>query len=244
MDLSDLKSLYSGFHIREPRGNNAFSFEKRRQKHIFVPPLIEGALADVVIGKEIVFSEIDEGVEYNPVGLAHFVCFMHGDCPVFVFDNHNHAFAFWMAAWQQGIFPAARPLVHVDQHTDMREPDTWFEYSLNAAPSLQAAFDYTNFRLNVGNFIQPALKLGLFSKVQIIDSSSGFEDPLPDQYVLDIDLDIFAPEMDYIGNQYKLDKIRGYLPKAKLITVASSPYFIDQALAIRFLRKIFNERES
>ena len=239
MNITDLKKLYCGFYIDDPTGNNAFSFKQRQCRKIFVPSLINGAVSDVMAGREIVFSEIDEGVEYNRAGLRQFVYFEWNGCPVFVFDNHNHAFAFWMAGWRQGVFPAGSQLLHVDQHTDMREPAERPPWQLADKLTLAPIFHYANYQLNVGNFIQPALQLGLFSEVQIIDSSTGFEEAVPDKYVLDIDLDIFAPEMNYIDNQYKIARIRGYLNHAQLITVASSPYFIEQDLAIGFLHKIF-----
>jgi hypothetical protein len=62
---------------------------------------------------------------------------------------------------------------------------------------------------------------------------------LPENYILDIDLDFFAPDLDYLNNQLKLKAIKKALPLAKIITIASSPYFIDQQLAFKFLREIF-----
>ena len=52
-----------------------------------------------------------------------------------------------------------------------------------------------------GNFIKPALSMGLFSQVEMIDTSAAFEKPLPDEFVLDIDIDIFATS-PYFMNQH------------------------------------------
>ncbi|MCB0293008.1 MAG: hypothetical protein KDH97_22325, partial [Calditrichaeota bacterium] len=97
---------------------------------------------------------------------------------------------------------------------------------------------YANFELNVGNFIRPALALGIFSEMRLVDSSSAFERRYDAPYVLDIDVDIFAPEMDYIDPAYKLSKIREYIRGADFITIATSPFFIDQALALKVVRAL------
>lgn len=62
---------------------------------------------------------------------------------------------------------------------------------------------------------------------------------IPKNSILNIDLDFFAPEMDFIGEWKKLQCIRNILPQVQLITIATSPYFIDQARAIEKLKLIF-----
>ncbi|EQH66323.1 hypothetical protein [Clostridioides difficile] len=51
---------YSGFYIEKPVGNNVFSYDKRENKSIYVPKLINGTLNDVRLGNEVVFNEVDE----------------------------------------------------------------------------------------------------------------------------------------------------------------------------------------
>ena len=46
--------------------------------------------------------------------------------------------------------------------------------------------------------------------------------------VLNLDLDIFAPELDHIPEDKKLKIIKNLLKRVKYITIATSPYFIDQ----------------
>ncbi len=46
--------------------------------------------------------------------------------------------------------------------------------------------------------------------------------------VLNLDLDIFAPELDFIPEEKKIRLIRNLLQKADYVTIATSPYFIDQ----------------
>ena len=78
--------------------------------------------------------------------------------------------------------------------------------------------------LNVGNFIQPALKHGIFSEVIIIDSSYGFDLDIQGEFVLDIDLDIFSKDMEYISYDLRINKIKELIEKARVITIASSPF--------------------
>ncbi len=46
--------------------------------------------------------------------------------------------------------------------------------------------------------------------------------------VLNIDLDIFARELDHISEKKKMKIITNLLKKVKYVTIATSPFFIDQ----------------
>ena len=177
---------YKGFYIDKPYGNNVFSYEERENKKIFVPKLIEGNLEDVQVGENIVFNEIDEDTEVKAKGLKNLVQYKFQDKTIYIFDNHNHAFYFWMKSLKNNKFSKGCKLVHVDQHKDMREPQ---EYMVDIE-DLDDVFRYTNEVLNVGNFIQPALKKEVFSEAIIIDSSYGFDVEIEGEYVLDIDLSL------------------------------------------------------
>lgn len=239
MNIKALQTLYPGFEITQPIGNNVFSYEQRQNKTIFVSPLAaQGNLSDLQIGSRIVFSEIEEGIEKNFVGLKNFLYYPYQGKDIFIFDNHNHAFFFWLAGYLQGKIEPGLALVHIDQHSDMREPAEYPDFVLEKKLSLQKVFEYTNLKLNVGNFIQPALRLGLFSEIQIIDSTTSFESPVQDDFILDIDMDIFSDDMDYIDKDEKIDKIISYITKAKFITIATSPYFINQKRAITILNRL------
>ena len=87
---------YKGFFIEKCVGNNVFSYEKRKNKKIFVPKLINGNLDDVLVGDNIVFSEIDEEIEVKAIGLRNLVNYRFLDKDIYIFDNHNHAFYFWI----------------------------------------------------------------------------------------------------------------------------------------------------
>lgn len=238
MFLESVLGFYHGFYLAEPVGNNAFSFEKRKNKRLYVPPVVEGSSSDLRLGSRVVFSEIDDGEEKNYCGLEQFVYVSHRGKDLFIFDNHNHAFFFWVAACKSRRFAPGGTLLHIDQHSDMREPDHYLSAAALAEDDLTSVFDYTISCLNVGNFIKPALALGLFSKVEFVGSSSAFEKEFRPPFVLDIDIDVFAPEMAYIDHARKLARIREAIRMADFITIATSPFFIDQNDAIRVVHEL------
>jgi hypothetical protein len=227
---------YNGFYIEKPVGNNIFSYNDRTNKKIYVPKLIEGNLSHVKVGNEVVFSEIDFEEEINAIGLENMVKFNYKNKDVYIFDNHNHAFYFWMKSFKKGMFNKGCKLVHIDQHKDMREPEN-YDVDID---NINDVFRYTNYVLNVGNFIKPALYHNIFSEAIIIDSTYGFELDVDGEIVLDIDLDIFSKDMDYMSYDLRVNKIREYIDKAKVITIASSPFFIEQDYAIKVLKVLFN----
>ncbi len=226
---------YKGFYIDKATGNNIFSFDERQNKQIFVPKLILGNLEDVKVGDNIVFNEIDEDKEIKAKGLENLVEYKLQDKTIYIFDNHNHAFYFWIKSLLNNEFTKGCKLVHVDQHKDMRKPDD-YEVNIN---DLDDVFRYTNEILNVGNFIQPALRKEIFSDAIIIDSSYGFDINIEGEYVLDIDLDIFSKDMEYIPYDFRINKIKQLIKNAKVITIATSPYFIEQDYAINVLKELF-----
>ncbi len=237
--------------LKEPFGNNAFDYERRSQSHpepyIRVAPLLSfpsaaAALQKFQIGITPAFEIYDQDKLRAMPGMMNFLQFPEATSgrPIFVFDNHNHAFFFWHISAQQSQISEPLLLIHIDQHKDARIPTSLI--SAEDARDPELLFEYTNFTLNVGNFIPPAIKTDLLSNVITIDSEAtikAFKTPAQ-PFILDIDLDFFAPELDYIGNQHKLDLIRELLPKAAMTTIATSPYFIDQDLAQKYLEAIFN----
>lgn len=227
---------YTGFYINRPVGNNIFSYDERSNKSIFVPRLINGDLNDVVLGDEVCFNEVENGEEILCKGLKNFVEYNFNGKKVYIFDNHNHAFYFWINSFLSGGFEKGCKLVHVDQHKDTRAPEN---YNVNIE-DIDDVFRYTNEVLNVGNFIKPALEYNLFSEVIIVDSMYSFNLEITGEYVLDIDLDIFSKDMDYINRDFKMSKIKEYIEKSTVITVATSPFFIDQNYAIKVLKELFN----
>lgn len=236
--MFDLYKYYSGFYISGERGNNSFSYQQKLNREIFVAPLIPGDLKDLSVGKQIAFCDIENGVEKSHPGLQNFIHIKRTNQEIFIFDNHNHAFYFWAYALSRGLIRMQSLLVHIDQHSDMWEPVSYLDSS--KLSNEQDVFDYTNFVLNVGSFIKPALKNGIFSGVEIIDGNEGLKNSFTNEIVLDIDMDFFASEMDFVPHDLKVDKTREYIQNARFITIATSPFFIDQYKAIRLIPQLLS----
>jgi hypothetical protein len=77
----------------------------------------------------------------------------------YLFDNHNHALYFWYLARKEGKIGNNNLLIHIDEHSDMRDPENYI--SSDDSQILEKVFDYVNFTLNVGNYIIPAQKEGI-----------------------------------------------------------------------------------
>lgn len=252
-----LEYRFSGF-IEEPVSNNAFDYDQRKianpNPKIFRADLIEGDLKDLAIGDRIAFeSANDHGEIIACHGLKHFILMKNpsGKSPanVYIFDNHNHAFYFWHQEKLLGNIQPHSTLIHVDQHKDTRTP-TKFLHSEDFS-NLEEISRYTNSTLNVGNFIPAGIESQVIKDVMFLDSQKSFEDFKIADYqklsaekklILDIDIDVFAPELDFIDNQLKLKTIQELLPLANTVTIATSPFFIEQKLALDWIRKIFQSK--
>ena len=46
--------------------------------------------------------------------------------------------------------------------------------------------------------------------------------------ILNLDLDIFATELDHIPSEKKVKIIKNLLKRVKYVTIATSPFFIEQ----------------
>jgi hypothetical protein len=231
-------------YLTEPLSNNAFDFEERKKLNphpqIYIPELRPGPLSQATPGRQIVFESIDENGQLQSCpGLQFFLQTDFQGIPTYLFDNHNHAFFFWH--WQAEISKLNRPLtlIHLDQHKDTRIPAILPESTWNLA-ELE---EYTNTYLNVGNFIPPALKTGLINQVVQINSEEHLENwltaELPAAYIFDLDLDFFAPELSYIPWELSKKVIQRLSQQAKIITIATSPFFIDQQLALEKMKQLF-----
>lgn len=240
--------------LRDPFGNNAFNYEKRSETNpepsIRIAPLKvcnswAEANTEIKFSTSPSFEVYEDNQLISKAGLENFLQFpnpLNPNCPVYLFDNHNHAFYFWHLSKINQQLPEKLTLLHFDQHKDTRIPASFL--SPEKAQDLIELDNYTQEILNVGNFIPPAVKTNLLQTIEIIDSSDTLQKSLQTSveqpYILDVDLDFFSPDLDYLDNQLKITAIKNKLAQANIVTFATSPFFIDQDLAINYLRKILN----
>lgn len=231
--IHPLQYFYRGFYLTDPVGNNAANYHQRKQRQLYIAPLAAGTPADLAVGDNIAYVEMENEGELALPGLRRFIYCRHQGKDVFIFDNHNHAFFFWMAAYLAGRISRQCGLVHIDRHSDMWRPEHPPDFTLDDPPVLQQVFDYTNRVLTIATFIRPALQLGLFCDVEILDTVYPPLLQAPPGYVLDIDMDIFARALPG-SSRYRIQmrRLREYMLSASLITIATSPGFIDQHYAV------------
>lgn len=226
--------------ITEPISSNAFNYDKRTNPQITIPTVIDGSLKDVQIGTEITFEDFDEYDKLQScIGLKHLVRLPHPVTgkPMVVVDNHNHVFWFWYEAWQKGLIDRGITLVHIDAHRDTRIPER--PPTQEEVNDLEKLYKYTNSILNVGNYIPPAMEEGLIGKLISVTSERELDEiEVNTPYILNIDLDFWSAEMDYIDEEKSLNIIKPLILSADMVTFASSPFFVKQERALDILMKL------
>lgn len=236
------KNYSKWFFIENSIWNNVFSKEKR----LYVPEIVsindfnEIKLQDDK--EKIAFEDFD--FKWNLITaywLKNFYRIFWKQKEIILFDNHNHAFYFWYEARNRGIIGDNNILVHIDEHSDMKDDG---EYLLKPnSHNLNDVFDFTNFVLNVWNYIIPTVKEWIIWEVIQIRSEENLNNwfVLPEKkgIILNLDLDFFEPNLDYINYELKKKFILDIAKKADVITVATSPFFVNQELALEVFKEIF-----
>jgi len=257
------------FYIDKNIWNNSFSFEERKNKKIFVAKLIKANIWDNIelqndIDK-IAFEFFDSNnILHSNYWLKNFYEFDILDSKnkflknwwrkkIFLFDNHNHALYFWYLARYENIIQDNSLLFHVDEHSDMSDSleyiskiDTYNMYNI---------FQYTNFsKINIWNYIIPAKKEWIIWDIIQIRNETNLEDYMKNFYwklknniskqdiILNLDLDFFQKNLSYIDYNLKKKIILDIYKYASIISVASSPFFIEQKLAIDIFKDLFFPR--
>jgi len=234
------------FYIDTPEWNNAFSFDIRQNKKLFVPSLKKiKTFWEIELWNEVVFEDygFDDKLSTN-TWLKNFYEMDYQGKPLFLFDNHNHAYAFWYWSRNRGVIWDNNTLIHIDEHADTRDnnkhllkPDSY---------DLEKVFHFTNYILNVGDYIIPAQEEGIIWDIVQIRNDSNLRDYIggafewTENIILNLDLDFFQPDLDFIDYELKKKVVLDAANKASVITVATSPFFIDQELALKVFRDLFS----
>ena len=238
------------FFIDKPVWNNEFSFEQRINKRLYVPDIIDLDINDLDQIKiqndkeKIAFEDFwfDDKLSTN-YGLKNFYRIKIKWKEIVLFDNHNHAFYFWYEARNRWIIGDNNTLIHIDEHADTRDnnkiilkPDSL---------DLEKVFTFTNEFLNVGDYIIPAQKEWLIWDIIQIRNTNNLEEYISKSkfssknIILNLDLDFFQKELDFIDYDLKKKVILDAVEKASFITVCTSPFFIEQDLAIKVFKDLF-----
>lgn len=239
------------FFIEKPVWNNEFSYEKRKNKKIFVPSLIEAKdFSEIKLQddkEKIAFEDFDFDDKLSTnYWLKNFYKFKIKWKEIILFDNHNHAFYFWYEARKKWIIWNKNILIHIDEHADTRDNNKFI--NREETQDLQKVFDFTNFVLNVWDYIIPAQKEGIIWEIFQVRNTQNLEDYLEkfgknfikkEKIILNLDLDFFQPDLDFIDFDLKEKVVLDAFEKADFMTVCTSPFFINQNLAIEKFKNIF-----
>ena len=276
------------FYITDEIGNNAFSFDKRENKQLYVPslkkiqsldeialisPFVKGVPegggihADSKVAFED-FNIYDESKldtcywleNFYEIERPHPNPLLAGEGKtqtIYLFDNHNHAYFFWYLARDKWYIKDGAKLYHIDEHSDMRDIEGWLLKP--DSQDLEKVFQATNFSdINVGNYILPAQREGIIWEIVQIRNEDNLLEYLKDHpptpsltrrgrttqesgVVLNLDLDFFQPDLDFIDYDLKKQVTLDAARRADVITVATSPFFIDQKLALDVFKDLFDK---
>ncbi len=239
------------FYITDEIGNNAFSFDKRQNKQLYVPSLKKISHVDEIeFWDEVVFEDYNI---YNDTQLdscrwiKNFYELDWEGKKVYLFDNHNHAYFFWYLARDKWYITDNAKLYHIDEHSDMRDVDNYLVKPDSL--DLEKVFHATNFSdINVWNYILPAQKEGIIWEIVQIRNEDNLKEyqnthmqMQESNIILNLDLDFYQPDLDFIDYELKKQVTLDVARKADVITVATSPFFIDQQLAIDVFKGLFDK---
>ena len=229
---------YGWFFLKWNIWNNSFSYPYDNEHQLWVPFLKDVSYEWLIntwveVGGISVFSEINEEWKIQEfIWLKSFFCFEINWTTVYIFDNHNHAYAFWRREVLKWVIKKGTYLLHIDQHSDMNEnkfqleDETW-----------EDIVHFANNCCNVWNFILPALDCWLISDAKQLRTEQWllcFNKPHTD-YILDIDLDYWDERMWISDFDWTIKKTKNLIQSAKLVTIATSPYFLNQWKAIELI---------
>lgn len=150
--------------------------------------------------------------------------------PIYIFDNHHKALFAFLEAKENFGYPL--PVVHIDAHPDDALPE--FEVPPLTLENIYALYSQSR----ISDFLEVAERGQIISSVDRIVSSREFEEyVLPDTpFILSLDIDIFGFEGGYIELEKKVQMITHIWKRASVITIATSPGFIDQEWAWKIIQ--------
>lgn len=215
--------------LRENIWNNQFCFNQIENPEIWIADMIDWNIDDLEIWENSVFREMKNWKVIEYKWLKNFIYIKNSNQSIYIFDNHNHALKYRLDEYKSWNISFWFDLIHIDQHTDMNSSE--FDLDIQN-PNLDV--------YNVWNFIQPAIKSWLINQVEQINTEYkllNFQTD-EDDLILDIDLDFRAPEMSIEKYFETIEKTKNLISKSRVVTIATSPYFLDQNLAIKICKEL------
>lgn len=246
--MKKLEQLYNGFYLTQECANSQIS---NCSTPLRVAPIkkINNYENLEVDYEHFAFAEKNDNweIEYFHWLKNYLYIKKTNHSPIFIFDNHNHAITFrYNIIYSKKIKNAE--LIHIDQHSDCRDNKNHLRINQNK-DELEKVFNFCNQKCNVWNFIPPAIESWIISNQIQIRSNTALQNLKIDKnqnFILDIDLDFC---LDWISrNKINQESVKTLKEKfneisqfALCTTIATSPYFLDQELAIDIIENLLTE---
>lgn len=246
-DMKTLEQLYNGFYLGKESANSQIS---NWTAPLWIAPLkkIDNYEKLETDQEHFAFAEKNENWEMEYFhGLKNFLWIEKSDSsPIFIFDNHNHSIVFRYNIIYSKNFSDVE-LIHIDQHSDCWENKNHLELNRNEN-ELEKVFKFWNEKCNVGNFIPPALESRIITsqtQIRSVTALRNLEIKKNQNYILDIDLDfclnwIDRDKLDNEAIQTLKIKFNELSKSALCTTIATSPYFLDQEMAINIVQTLLS----
>lgn len=245
--MKAIEQLYNGFYLDKECPNSQIS---NCSTPLRVAPIkkINQYKSLEIDNEHFSFAEKNESwkIEYFH-GLKNFLWIEKTSYPpIFIFDNHNHAITFRYNIIYNKNFEKIE-LIHIDQHSDCWENKNHLKLNQNKN-EIEKVFKFCNEKCNVWNFIIPAIESWMISNQIQIRSTNSLENlkiKENQNFILDIDLDFC---LDWIErnkiNSESINLLKNIFNKiwhsALWITIATSPYFIEQKQSINITNYLFS----
>lgn len=245
------------YHLSQPLGNNAFSYDQRKALwsdcFLVISDIMEvSSLDQVQLGDFVVFEEIDHlGKLHSHSWFAQTYILPTSQSKIVITDNHNHVLPHWLELLSS---PSPKypneykigKIIHIDQHSDLWPNSNQLDLSQIQDP--QYTRDFAHLDCNIGNFITPCIDSWLITHMTQIRTEYALQAESKKELwlitydlwplIVDIDLDFRAPQMWISNIEHTMSQVRLLMDHADLITIATSPYFIDQTLALDLLHQL------
>lgn len=149
---------------------------------------------------------------------------------VYLFDNHQKFLVPLFHLYQ--VLGRPVRVLHIDAHPD----DALYQYEY---PLSLDAVTLHNLLQNtrISDFFDAVSKTDVIAELTRITTSSGFADYSKANYdIVSLDIDIFGPEGDFTELERKIPVIADAWQSCPVISIATSPGFIDQKYAQEIIK--------
>lgn len=210
--------------------------------------------------RDLKLIQVPHNTLYQPLfGLEEYIRLKNAEVPTYIFDGHNHAFFGWTEGYQEGEIASSSSLIHIDDHPDNIR--TAIHLPQIDILSLEQAAE-TAKRLEIYEFICPSLEIGLVNTVYWVRKGFGAANcfsqngecpyieigsesilellstlsPDRQKTIVDVDIDYFSQITNKAEEIEEIEKIKGIMKFAGIVTIAISPGYISPFRALGLVK--------